>query len=109
MRLVWVSRHDLKPENHEILKKAFGDYEVIQFPKTVKDINTLIDFANANNADAYVVVLPPDLIQQLLVRDNRPIYRFIVERREKENGEVEFIPKGLERIVRIEVIVERIA
>ena len=108
MRLVWVSRHELTQKNHEILKKAFGDYQIFQYKDTVQDIKQLKQFADEVKADAYVVVLPPHLIQQLLAIDKRPIYRFIVERRLKENGEAEFIPIGLEQIKEIKVVTERI-
>jgi len=106
--LVWVSRHELTQLNHEILRKVFGDYEIVQFKETVNDIQELIKFADDNNADAYIVVLPPHLIQQLLSRDKRPVYRFIVERKIDEQGNAEFIPVGLERIVEIKIVTERI-
>jgi len=108
MKLVWVSRHELTQRNNKILKQAFNDYEVTQFAETVNDVKELKAFADEVKADAYVVVLPPHLIQQLLAIDKRPIYRFIVERRLKENGEAEFIPIGLERIKEIKVVSERI-
>ena len=108
VRLVWVSRHELTDLNKQILQKAFGDFDVVQFKDTVQDIRDLKQFADQHRADAYVVVLPPHLIQQLLAIDRRPIYRFIVERRLKENGEAEFIPTGLEQIKEIKVVTERI-
>jgi len=107
-KLVWVSRHELTEENWRILRKAFRDIEVVQFSQTVKDIRELVEFADRHGADAFVVVLPPHLIQQLLQATDKPVYRFIVERKVKENGEVEFTPVGLERIVRIEVVTERV-
>ena len=103
IKLVWVSRHELTPQNHEILKQAFNDYEITQYKDTVQDVRDLKQFADQHEADAYVVVLPPHLIQQLLAIDKRPIFRFIVERRLKENGEAEFIPIGLEQIKEIKV------
>jgi len=109
VKLVWVSRHELNEKNLEILRKAFGDIvEVLQYKETVRDVNELVRFAESHNADAFVVVLPPHLIQQLLQATDKPVYRFIVERKVKENGEVEFTPVGLERIVRIEVVTERV-
>jgi len=108
MRFVWVSRHELTDLNKQILQKAFGDFDVVQFKDTVQDIRQLKEFADQSKADAYIVVLPPHLIQQLMQVDKRPIYRFIVERRLKENGEVEFIPIGLEQIKEIKVVTERI-
>lgn len=108
MRLVWVSRHELNKKNWEILKKAFGDVEVVQFKDTVQDINELCDFARSVMADGFIVVLPPHLIQQLLSNVKVPVFRFIVERKVDEQGNAEFIPVGLERIKEIKIITERI-
>ena len=107
MKIVWVSRHELDERNHRILQEAFKDYEIVQYKETVKDVKELVDFADKHNADAYVVVLPPHLIQQLL-KDKRPVYRFIVEREVDEIGNVKFTPIGLERIVKIQIITERV-
>lgn len=108
VRLLWVSRHALNEKNHEILKKAFNDYEVYQYSQTVRDVSELVAFADQHNIDAYIVVLPPHIVQQLLAIDRRPIYRFVVERIDKGGNEVEFVPVGLERILRIEVVTERV-
>jgi len=108
VRLVWVSRHELTDLNKQILQKAFGDFDVVQFKDTVQDIKQLRQFADQHRADAYVVVLPPHLIQQLLAIDQRPIYRFIVERKVDEQGNAVFTPIGLEQIKEIKVVTERI-
>jgi len=110
MRLVWVSRHELTEENWRILRKAFGleEIEVVQYTKTVEDIRELIEFADQHGADAFVVVLPPHLIQQLLQATDKPVYRFVVEREVLPNGEAKFTPIGLERIVRVEIVTERV-
>ena len=106
--LVWVSRHELTDLNKQILQKAFGDFDVVQFKDTVQDIRDLKAFADQHRADAYVVVLPPHLIQQLMQVDKRPIFRFVVERKVNEQGNVEFTPIGLEQIKEIKVVTERI-
>ena len=107
MRIVWVSRHELNQKNHEILRKAFGKYEIVQYKETVTDVRVLKAFADLNKADAYVVVLPPHIIMQLMRIDKRPVYRFIVERNLLKD-EVVVTPVGLERIVKIEITAERI-
>ena len=108
MKLVWVSRHELTDLNKQILQKAFGDFDVVQFKDTVQDIRQLKEFADQSKADAYIVVLPPHLIQQLMQVDERPIYRFIVERKVDEQGNAVFNPIGLEQIKEIKVVTERI-
>ena len=108
MRFVWVSRHELTDLNKQILQKAFGDFDVVQFKDTVQDVRDLKQFADQHGADAYVVVLPPHLIQQLLAIDKRPIYRFIIERKVDEQGNAVFNPIGLEQIKEIKVVTKRI-
>jgi len=108
MRLVWVSRHELNEKNKEILSKAFGHYEVYQYKDTVNNVSELIEFADSVDADAYVVVLPINLIADLIKADNRPIYRFIVNRILKDDGSVEFVPVGLEKIVKVELVTEKV-
>ena len=109
VRMLWSSRHELNERNWEILKKAFGDnVEIVQYKDTVTDVNKLKEIADKNGVEAYIVVLPPHLIQQLMQVDKRPIYRFVVDRKVKEDGSVEFVPIGLERIKEIKVVTERI-
>jgi len=108
MKIVWVSRHKMTRENCDILRRAFSEFEVVQYSNTVKNVKELIEFANREGADVYIVVLPPHIVQQLLSKDKRPVYRFIVEREVDETGNVKVIPVGLERIVRIEIITEKV-
>lgn len=109
VKLVWVSRHSLTEKNWDILKCAFPQgVTLYQYRDTVSDVRELKEFADKVEADAYVVVLPPHLIQQLMQIDRRPIYRFVVDRKLLPDGEVIFDPVGLERIVKIEVVTERV-
>ena len=109
MRIVWVSRHELNEKNHEILKKAFGEYEVVQYKETVKDVAELLDFARNVMADALIVVLPPNILQELIQKKGSiSVYRFTVERIVKEDGSVKFIPTGLEEIVEIKIVTRRV-
>jgi len=107
-RIVWVSRHGLDERNHRILQEAFKDYEIVQYKETVKDVGELIEFADENEADVYIVVLPPHIVQQLLSKDKRPVYRFIVERKVDEEGNAEFTPVGLEKIVEVRIVTEKV-
>ena len=55
MKLVWVSRHELTQKNHEILKRAFGNVDIVQFKDTVQDVRDLKAFADQHGAAAYVL------------------------------------------------------
>lgn len=106
--LLWVSRHELTDRNHSILRKAFGEYEVVQYRETVQDVKQLKQYADENGVDAYIVVLPPNLIMELMKIDRRPIYRFITERKVDEQGNAIFTPIGLEKIEEIKIVTTHI-
>lgn len=44
------------------LQRIYKNYEIIQYDKTVADVNDILKF----NADVYAVVLPLNLISELL-------------------------------------------
>jgi len=113
IRFCWVSRHELNELNMEILNKAaekmgYDEWDYVQFADTVNDVQELIDFANEYNCDAYIVVLPPNLIMQLMQKDKKPVYRFVVDRVLDDKGNATFIPIGLELIKEIKIVTERI-
>lgn len=106
--VIWVSRHPLSMENIEILRKAFGDdIRIRQVTKTLteEEVKGLVEY---NGKDAkYVVVLPPNLLQAL-IDTGAEVYRFVVERKLKKDGSTDITPVGLERVLKIEYVTERV-
>lgn len=43
MNLLWVSRHCMTDRQISSLKKAFGNIEIIQYDRTVENIETLVN------------------------------------------------------------------
>lgn len=106
-KVVWISRHELNEKNKEILDRAFGEWRVEHWEKETVNGEKL-GLLKAFHPDAkFVVVLPPQLIAELL-KHTTEVYRFVVERKVDEQGNAEFIPIGLEKILRIDVVTERV-
>lgn len=105
-KIVWISRHNLTPENYEILSKAFGEgIPVFQIRETLdrEDIKKLVDlFKDELETTAFVVVLPMDLTAELLKYTSN-VYKFTVARKVKEDGSVEVTPTGLVQVLKVEV------
>lgn len=107
-KIVWISRHNLTERNHEILDRAFGEgIPIYQIKETVnkEDIRKLTDLLKEEGeleTTAFVVVLPMDLISELL-KYTKNVFRFTVIRKVREDGSVEITPTGLEQILKVEV------
>ena len=109
VRILWVSRHALTPENMDILREAFGDDIMIkQIDRTLtpEDIRALIKKYGTDTK--YVVVLPPHLIQELL-NAGAEVYRFRVEREyDPETDQYVIRPVGLEQILEIKYVTRKV-
>jgi hypothetical protein len=106
-RVVWISRHELNEKNREILTRAFGKWELAEWVRETVTAEDLKQLAEKHKDAKFVVVLPPQLIAELL-KYTKEVYRFVVDRRVDEQGNAVFIPIGLEKVVRIEIVTERI-
>lgn len=107
VRVVWISRHELNERNREILDRAFGRWEIVEWVRDTVDVQMLRELAEKHRDAKFVVVLPPQLIMELL-RHTNEVFRFIVDRKVREDGSAEFIPIGLEKIKEIKIVTERI-
>lgn len=107
VKVVWISRHELNEENEEILNRAFGNWELVKWVKDTVTAEDLRKLAEEYSDATFVVVLPPHLLAELLKYTKR-VYRFVVDREVKEDGTAIFTPTGLERVVRIEIVTERL-
>ena len=106
-KIVWVSRHELDERNKEILNRAFGSWELAKWVKDTVTPEKLKELTEEYSDAAFVVVLPPQLLAELL-RYTKEVYRFLVDREVNEDGTAIFTPTGLERVVRIEIVTERL-
>lgn len=120
-RILWFSRHDLTKDQLADLNRIYGE-EIL-----VKHVNTTAsswkDIAEAGeNCDVLAVVLPPSLLGDLTnPRNNtKPVIRAIANRiptgnkvvnpaTGKEEDEYRFEHAGWERVLKIEVVTERLS
>jgi hypothetical protein len=106
-KIVWISRHELNKKNKEILTRAFGEWEIAEWVRETVTAEDLKELTEKHKDAMFVVVLPPQLIAELL-KFTPNVYRFTVERTVAEHGNVVFTPVGLEKIIRIEIVTERV-
>lgn len=120
MRVLWFSRHTMTQDQLDDLRRIYGeDLEVKQASSTAvsyKDILTVGD-----DCDVLAVVLPPALLADLTnPRNNqKPVIRAIANRVATGNqvinpatgkleDEFKFVHAGWEKVVKIEVVTERL-
>lgn len=60
-KLLWISRHYMTDEQIEALNRIFGDTEIIQYDKTVGDMEEVI----SDDIDVYAVVFPTEKLAEL--------------------------------------------
>lgn len=76
MKILWVSRHTMTSEQLEDLHRIYGDFEISQLDKTIKDVKEILEI----QADVYAVVLPMNLLIKLRNSTNADIIQPISER-----------------------------
>lgn len=120
MRVLWFSRHTMTQDQLDDLRRIYGkDLEVKQVSSTAvsyKDILTVGD-----DCDVLAVVLPPAILADLTnPRNNqKPVIRAIANRVPTGNkitnpatgkleDEFKFEHAGWERVIKIEVVTERL-
>jgi len=120
MKILWLSRHDMTTEQLTDLKRIYG--EGIEIKHYTDTVNSWKDVAEiGKDCDVFAVVLPPAILADLVnPRNNtKPVIRSIANRVEtgntiinpatgKEEKEFLFVHAGWEKIIKIEVITERL-
>lgn len=118
-KILWLSRHKMTAEQESDLKRIYGDIEVKQHQEIVTGWKEVIEIGK--ECDVLAVVLPPAIITDLTnPRNNtKPVIRAIANRVEtgktiinpatnKEEKEFKFEHAGWEKVIRIEVVTERL-
>lgn len=117
-RVLWVSRHEMTPEQKRDLDRVMDDeVELTAYRETVQDMKILLPLIQ--KADAVAVVLPPDILQELLsVVGEKPVLRAIPRRIPTENTRVlsdgrqepifQFVHDGWEQVLSIEIKTRRL-
>jgi len=102
IRILWVSRHDPLTEQIDELTQAFRDIEIEQYVDVVYNVGQLLEVYDEGLFDEMVVVLPVEIIRQLILHGIKPLKA--VMRREKISwNEVRLEHHHFERITCLEI------
>lgn len=110
MKILWLSRHSATEEQVADLNRIFRGVEIVQVNKTVSNAQEVADIFNEVGADEMVVVLPPNILADLLnpkLGLPKPI-RAVMNREIRPDGEAVFSHSHFERIEKIEIITTRL-
>ena len=91
-RVLWISRHEMTPEQRADLERALGDSVTLSvWADTVEDLSALRPAVAA--ADVVAAVLPANLLSGLLdMAGDKPVLRSVSRR--VDAGRVRTLPDG---------------
>lgn len=118
-RILWFSRHQLTQEQRNDLQRIYGAFELIRMSGTINNISEILKTGQDNEVDVYAVVLPTNLLQELIEKTNLPVIRSCIVRAETGNtiinsstglAEKEYMiaHKHWEQVIRLELITKKL-
>lgn len=105
VRILWVSRHEPLKEQVEELQQAFGEVEITRYCDVVYSVAQLMEVYDDGEYDEMVVVLPVQLIRQLVMMGVKPL-KPVLHREVIGFGEVRLRHHHFERILYIDYVSE---
>ena len=119
-KVLWLSRHAMTDDQLADLRRIYGaDVEIQQYADSVKNASEVVEIAS--DCDVLAVVLPPNILADLVNPrvNQKPVVRAIANRvptggtvinpaNGKEETEFRFEHAGWERIVKVEIVTERL-
>lgn len=117
MKILWLSRHELNERQLEDLKRIYGTTEIKNVSMMVKSAEDVIEAGK--DCDILAVVLPPQVIAELIKKTDKPVIRAINNRvptgkkvinprNGNEEDEYVFQHGGWERVIKVEVVTEKL-
>jgi len=76
-KVLWISRHKMTDTQVEDLEYFYERVEIFQVSKTFSDVKEIIEIVKEINPDVLAVVLPDDLIEQVLNSTNVSVIRSV--------------------------------
>lgn len=118
-KVLWYSRHNMTEDQISDLQRIYGDIELKQVSASAASFKDVLEAGE--DCDILAVVLPPAMLADLTnPRNNaKPVIRAIANRvptgnkvvnpaTGKEEDEFKFVHAGWERVIKIEVVTERL-
>lgn len=107
MKVLWLSRHSATGSQIDDLKRIFGEVEIVEVSQTVNSGREVTDLMQSNDCNEAVVVLPPNLLEQIIRGGYKPL-RAVMERELQEDGSAVFTHSHFERVNEVKIITERL-
>ncbi len=101
MKILWVSRHEPLKEQVSELRQVFGNVRVDQYGEIIYNVAQLLKVYDDGLYDEMVVVLPVQIISQLLLAGVKPL-KPVLHRQMVGGGEVRLVHHHFERILKLE-------
>lgn len=92
MKLLWLSRHEMSAEQLNALRDAYGEIDILQINKTFDNVQELVPYVDM--ADILAVVLPLEMVAELLKITDKPVIYAVNGREFTADGKVAFTFKG---------------
>lgn len=106
-KILWLSRHEFTKEQFEALVKIYGEVDITPLNKTISDVEELKPYIN--EVDILAVVLPVELVADLMKITNKPVIFAVNDRILDETGEkVIFQFKCWKQYKKVEIEVEEL-
>lgn len=119
-KILWVSRHQMTGSQVQDLERIYGEFILKKFDTTVNNVSQIIE-AGAD-CNVLAVVLPPNLLAELVnprININmKPVIRSVSDRvpageyfnpdTGKREIKYNFVHNHWEKIVKIDIITERL-
>lgn len=118
-KVLWFSRHNMTEDQLADLRRIFGNVTINHVNTNADDVNDILEAGKED--DVLAVVLPPALLAQLTNPrvNQKPVIRAIANRQAtgkkvinpatgKEEDEFMFVHDGWEKVIKVEVITERL-
>lgn len=119
MRILWVSRHTMTQAQEADLRRIYGEVEVKQFADSVTSAKQVVELGS--DCDVLAVVLPPAFLADLTNPrvNQKPVIRAIANRVATghtvvnpatgvEEPEMKFEHVAWERVIKVEIITEKL-
>lgn len=123
MRILWLSRHTMTPEQLADLVNIYGsDIEIVQYAESVKDAAEVMQIGA--DCAVFAVVLPPailaDLTNPRINTAHKPVIRAVADRVEtdtveinpatgKEEKQFKFVHMAWEQVLKVEVVTKTLS
>lgn len=118
-KVLWFSRHNMTEDQLADLRRIFGEVQINHVTTNAATVDDILEAGKKD--DVLAVVLPPALLAQLTNPriNQKPVIRAIANRQPtgkkiinpatgKEEDEFMFVHDGWEKVIKVEVVTERL-